>query len=45
MIRFGKYIEYGLSKGYPAKDYMTLFPIPPEGHYRIREVLLKQSRI
>ena len=30
MIRFGKYIEYGLSKGYPAKDYMTLFPIPPK---------------
>ena len=30
MIRFDKYIEYGLSKGFPAKDHMVLFPIPPQ---------------
>jgi hypothetical protein len=29
LIRFNKYIEFGLSRGYPAKDYMTRFPIPP----------------
>lgn len=30
MIRFGTYIKYGQSKGYPAKDHMVLFPIPPK---------------
>ncbi len=30
MIRFGKYIEYGKKMGYPAKDHMVLFPIPPK---------------
>lgn len=29
LIRFGKYIETGRKRGFPAKDYMTLFPIPP----------------
>ncbi|MDH6304118.1 hypothetical protein M2459_000830 [Parabacteroides sp. PF5-5] len=30
MIRFGRYIEYGREQGYPAKDHMVLFPIPPK---------------
>lgn len=30
MIRFGKYIEFGQKMGYPAKDHMVLFPIPPK---------------
>jgi hypothetical protein len=29
MIRFGKFISWGQSKGYDAKDYMVRFPIPP----------------
>lgn len=29
LIRFGKYIETGLKRGFPAKDHMVLFPIPP----------------
>lgn len=28
LIRFGKLIEKVREKGYPAEDYMTLFPIP-----------------
>lgn len=30
LIRFGQYIEVGRKRGFPAKDYMTLFPIPPK---------------
>ncbi len=30
LIRFDKYIEFGLSQGYPAKEHMVLFPIPPQ---------------
>lgn len=30
LIRFGKYIEVARKRGFPAKDYMTLFPIPPK---------------
>ncbi len=30
LIRFGKYIETGLSLGWPAKDNMNLFPLPPQ---------------
>ena len=30
LIRFGKYIETGIKRGFPAKEHMTLFPIPPK---------------
>lgn len=30
LIRFGKFIEKGKQMGYPAKDHMVLFPIPPK---------------
>ena len=30
LIRFGKYIETGRKRGFPAKDHMVLFPIPPK---------------